>query len=372
MDSSGLFDWRHQYGNINVTFHKLPSILELRDHLGVKPLNTGIQIHPLGLAGIVTDDLEGLHAVCDKRGRARLISGTEFSMNQVYRGQTQEYPSCIPKLGRLSRPEAQLLALCRNAAFEDAVADHPFVRLAEQATFLGNPLFIDKEGMAQHYGLPTHMLDVTGNFEVASFFATCAWNRERMLYEPVTNTRYHGVIYRFTPVHLFDPTAPESDFGQFNIVGWQPLPRSEQQRAFALRMKPGQDFSEMPGVECFKFRHCARISVRTWKAFDEGHALFPADAAAELAVQAESLHQFTHHQIERAWIRMESWAEKTFCVEDRSAIESHSEISKVAVPVLSWDGLDVEMDENHLSAKLHDVFSRVRYRMVSPHFCDAT
>ncbi|MFZ2524115.1 MAG: FRG domain-containing protein [Candidatus Ferrigenium altingense] len=371
MDSSGLFDWRHQYGNINITFHKLPSILELRDHLGVKPLNTGNQIYPLGLAGIITDDMEGLHAVCDEHGRARLISGTEFSM-YVFRGQTQEHPSCLPQLGRLNTPEAQLLALCQNVAFEDAVAAHPFVRLAEQAAFLGNPLFVDKEGMAQHYGLPTHMLDVTSNFEVASFFATCAWNVGKRQYVPVTDTKHHGVIYRLIPVLLFDPLEPDSAFGPFNIVGWQPLPRPEQQRAFALRMKPGQDFSEMPGVECFKFRHRARISVRIWKAFDEGHALFPADAAAELAVQAESLHQFTHHQIERAWIRMESWTEKTFCAEDRSVIESHSEISKVAVPVLSWDGLDVETDENHLSAKLHDVFSRVRYRMVSPHFCDAT
>lgn len=190
------------HGNVTVGLHTLPFILELRDQLGIKPINTGRRL--ISKHGIVTDDLERLHAVCDKRGRVRLISGTEFSMNQVYRGQTQEHPSCLPKLGRLNTPEEQLLALCRNIAFEDAVADHPFVRMAEHATFLGNPLFIDKEGLAQHYGLPTH-------------------------------------------------------------------------------------------IECFRFRHRAKVSMRIWKAFDEGRALFPTDAAAELAIQAELLHQFTHH-----------------------------------------------------------------------------
>lgn len=170
MNSWNPLSWRHQRSNISTSFHSLPSIPELRDLLGIMPLNTGQQFYPLDLAGIVTDDLEGLHAVSDEQGRARLISGTEFSL-QVYRGQTQEHNPCLPSLGRLKTHEAQLQALCRNLAFEDAIADHPFVRLAEQSTFLGYPLFIDREGLAQHYGRPTHMLDVTSNFDVASFFA---------------------------------------------------------------------------------------------------------------------------------------------------------------------------------------------------------
>lgn len=363
MNSWKQLGWQYQYGSVSVASHPLPSLPELRNLVGIKHLNTGRQIYPLGRAGFVTDDMEGLHALCDERGRARLISGTELSMH-VYRGQTQEHPSCLPKLGRLNTPEEQLLALCRNVAFEDAIADHPFIRLAEQSTFLGNPLFIDKEGLAQHYGLPTHMLDVTGNFDVASFFATCTCNGENGRFEPVTDIKHHGVIYRITPVLLFDPAAPDSAFGQFHIVGWQPLPRPEQQRAFALRMKPGQDFSKMSSIERFPFRHRARVSVRIWKAFDEGRALFPADAAADLAAQAEALHQFTRYQIERAWERLESWANVTLSAEDRPSFESRSNIAEVTAPTLNWDGLDVETDADRLSEKLQDVLSRVRYRRV--------
>lgn len=367
MNSWRQLGWQHQYGNVSVALHSLPSIPDLRDQLGIKPINTGRRL--ISKYGIVTDDLERLHAVCDKRGRVRLISGTEFSMVLVYRGQTQEHPSCLPQLGRLKTPEEQLLALCRNVAFEDVIADHPFVRLAEQSTFLGNPLFIDKEGLAQHYGLPTHMLDVTGNFDVASFFATCIWHAGSRQYVPVTDAKHHGVIYRLTPVHLFDSTALESDLGQFNIVGWQPLPRPEQQRAFVLRMKSGQDFSEMPGIERFRFRHRARVSVRIWKAFDEGRALFPADAAAELAVQAETLRQFTPHQIDRAWERLGKWTENIIRAENRSIIESRGGITEVTTPMLTWVGMDVETNADRLSEKLQDVLSRVRYRMTAPHVC---
>lgn len=55
-------------------------------------------------------------------------------------------------------------------------------------------------------------------------------------------------------------------------------------------MKPGQDLSDMPGIQRFRFRHRARVSVRIWKSFDEGRVLFPTDAAAELTVQVEALH----------------------------------------------------------------------------------
>ncbi|MEI7843464.1 MAG: FRG domain-containing protein [Gallionellaceae bacterium] len=365
MNNWNLLGSQRHYGNVSMTLHSLPTIHELREQLGIQPLNTGRQIYPFGMAGIVTDDMEGLHAVSDEHGRTQLTSGTEFSM-QVYRGQTQEYKSCLPSLGRAKTPEEQLLALCRNIAFEDALAEHPFVRLAEQSAFLGNSLFIDKEGLAQHYGLPTHMLDVSSNFDVASFFAACAWNSDKG-WEPVTEAKHHGIIYRLTPSAI----DPSGDLGNFHIVGWQPLPRPEQQRASALRMKSGQDFKEIPSVECFRFRHRARVSVRIWKAFDEGRELFPADAAAELATQAEALQQFTRAQIDRAWARLEKWTETSFLAEKRLVAEGSCNLFEVASPILSWAGLDVETDEDHLLEKLQEVFNRVRYRMTASHFCDS-
>jgi hypothetical protein len=48
----------------------------------------------LGSIGLLTDDVEGLHAISDDQGRIKLISGTEFSM-QMYRGQTREYQPAL-------------------------------------------------------------------------------------------------------------------------------------------------------------------------------------------------------------------------------------------------------------------------------------
>ena len=129
----------------------LPNLDELRDRLAIPAINTGRQIHLFGhTAGPVTDDLEGLHAITDENGCIRLISGTEFSM-QMYRGQTQMYPRCVPTLSRLEKVEDQFLAICRRVAFEDAIGEHPMVNLAERIRLWDSPLYVDREGLAQHY-----------------------------------------------------------------------------------------------------------------------------------------------------------------------------------------------------------------------------
>lgn len=125
------------------------------------------------------------------------------------------------------------------------------VNLAERIRLWDSPLYVDREGLAQHYGLATDMLDVTSNFDVASFFATCAWNSVLRKYEPVTDNLATGVIYRITPALMCSMARPGGPFGPVHIVGWQPLPRPEQQRAFVVKMKPGQDFTSLPTVETF-------------------------------------------------------------------------------------------------------------------------
>lgn len=329
----------------------LPNLDELRDRLAIPTINTGRQTHLFGHpAGLVTDDLEGLHAIADESGHIRLISGTEFSM-QMYRGQTQVFPRCVPSLSRLEKVEDRFLALCRRIAFEDAIGEHPMVSLAERIRLWDSPLYVDREGLAQHYGLATDMLDVTSNFDVACFFATCTWNHQDGKYQPVVSDGAPGVIYRITPVLMTVMDGTEDVLGPVHIVGWQPLPRPEQQRAFVVRMKPGQDFTSLPSVETFHFQHQAHISHRIWNAFDQGKALFPTDAAAELARRAESLNEFTESQIERAWQRLAEWTAGTNSPIDIDRIRDASGIMIVESPRLNWDGLDVGTSEERLMGK---------------------
>ena len=343
----------------------LPNLDELRDRLAIPAINTGRQIHLFGhAAGPVTDDLEGLHAVADANGYIRLISGTEFSM-QMYRGQTQVYPRCVPTLSRLEKVEELFLALCRRIAFEDAIGEHPMVSLAERIRLWDSPLYVDREGLAQHYGLATDMLDVTSNFDVACFFATCTWSHEDGQYQPVASDKVSGVMYRITPALMTARDGTDDALGPVHIVGWQPLPRPEQQRAFVVKMKLGQDFTSLPSVETFHFQHHAHISHHIWNAFDQGKALFPTDAAAELARRAESLSEFTESQIERAWQRLSQWTSETYSHNQKARIQTATGITMVETPRLNWSGLVIETSEEHLLEQFREVVDRVRFRMAA-------
>lgn len=64
------------------------NLTQLKRHLNIQPVNTGRQFSLGGRNGIVTDDMEALHAIRSMSGDCiNLMSGVEFSFTE-YRGQT--------------------------------------------------------------------------------------------------------------------------------------------------------------------------------------------------------------------------------------------------------------------------------------------
>lgn len=340
----------------------LPTLEDLRKQLRIPTINTGRQFSLTGPSGCVSDDMEGLHAVTDEKGRLRLQSGVEFSFF-VYRGQTELHPTCTPRIARLKKnPPKQLLELCRSIAFEDVVESLPLVRISRSLQFLNCPLYIDAKGLAQHYDLCTDMLDCTSNFDVASFFATCCWNDDARRYEPLGFHDKPGVIYRLMPDLLMAANENGHDQYDVEIIGWQPLPRPEEQRAFAIRLAHGQDLHNLPTVQRFPFRHKKRVSRRIYNAFEQGRELFPDEPMAEISESAKGLYQFTRSQIDRAWSRLESWKVDTEGMMLQQQSEQEAGIEVVETASLSWAGMNVEQNEELLKSKLDDVCNRVRFR----------
>ena len=278
------------------------SLTKLKEHLGIKPINTGQQFN---FRGIVFDDVEALHARTSINGDCvNLVSGVEFAFTE-YRGQTQEYESCLSTLDRIQHDHELFAALCRSTYFKQALEAHPVItQIRSKGLNLGEngeslPICVDLDGIAQHYGLPTQYLDITSNFSVASFFATQRWDNKAKKFEPMRMTPKPGVIYQLQPAFLI---AQDSDNGiPYTPIGWQPFPRPEQQRANAIRLPAGEDFVESLPVASHYFNHSRNQSKRIYEEFEGGEKLLPADDLADFAESVQSKTNFPQHTLDEAF-----------------------------------------------------------------------
>ncbi|WP_178338754.1 FRG domain-containing protein [Marinobacter nauticus] len=256
----------------------------------------------------------------------------------------------------------KLIKLCQNIAFEDAIGAHPYVRFCAEQNFNGHPPHISFQGLAQHYGFQTDMLDVTSNFDVAAFFATSKWDKKEKRYYPVGESSFPGIIYYAEPAFYILPREDQS--ATFEFVGWQPLKRPAQQRAGAFRLPSGHCFSRLPGVRKAYFRHNRAASERIWQYFDGGAALFPNDEAVALSEEAQDLVYFTSSQIERAWTNLEAWERRSFSDKQKKYLFRSSGLKLIAKPPLSWDKFNLESCPDKLRMRLNSELNNVRFRQV--------
>ena len=283
------------------------NITQLKQHLNIQPINTGRQFS-IGGSGIVFDDMERLHVRRSMSGDCiNLISGVEFGFAE-YRGQTQEYEVCLSSLDRINYDHELFAALCRSTYFQQALEYHPAVNQLQSSVLdLGHqvqslPICINLESIAQHYGLPTEYLDITSNFSVASFFATQQWNNKDKKFEPMRAVPSPGVIYKLLPMILITKSMQSEEIS-YVPVGWQPFPRPEQQRANAIRLKRGQDFTQIPSVAKNYFHHSRNESKRIYEEFEGGDKLMPEDALADFADRVHTKSAFPQSTLDLAFER---------------------------------------------------------------------
>lgn len=201
-------------------------------------------------------------------------------------------------------------------------------------------------------------VDITLNFDVASFFATQQWNDKTQRYEPMQACLKKGVMYRITPAIAILPHGEEPP--AYTPIGWHPFERPEQQRANGYRLAVGEDFAKVPTVTKFRFEHNWAVSKLIYDQFEGGDLLFPHDPLAEFADHVKALTHFTQAQINAA---SKKFARRKGLTPDNETIQAWLTqkgcclVDENTLTPFNW-----RFDEQAFEQKLEEMSKRIRVR----------
>jgi hypothetical protein len=210
----------------------------------------------------------------------------------LFRGQTSVYEPCIATIYRglpfdwKAYTDSDLLHLLVSHArvnwFVEHLRHHPFGRWA-----VSQRIDINTLAIAQHYGLPTHYIDLTESPAVGGFFAACDIFKGPFpgAVDCRPSSKKTGILYRVRWHNLH--------FASCRPIGLQPFPRPKEQWAWTYELWYGEDFQsprceQQPCVESLLFEHNTALADYFLDRFDGGRDLFPADVMAEIADQIKN------------------------------------------------------------------------------------
>jgi hypothetical protein len=217
----------------------------------------------------------------------------------LYRGQNRRYRPMLPSIARellsssgqlwerSSRDQALVVLRVAQAWwFARELKYHPVSKHAIEQN-----LRLDKMGLAQHYGIPTAYLDLTDDFNVGAFFATCYQTVEG--WRPVDSGT--GVVYC---VDLAG--GLKNPFSKYKPLGPQPLPRPTEQGAWVTELPLSDSFDGWPRVDALEFKHEPSVGTYFLEKFDGGEALFPFDPLADVANEIMQCREIPRELVDAA------------------------------------------------------------------------
>ena len=318
------------------------------------------QEHSLRWAGQHFDTMDDGHfsaiAINDKE--CVLQPFPEFG-GYIYRGQRQYYEPCRSSLHR-NRPNKieRLIEKIRQAEFEMLISNHPAVidfSNSPDWSIVGLRCKIDYEGLAQHYGLKTELIDFTSNPFVAAFFACCEYDRESNKWRPIEHGCQDGIIYKYN--QAFDMAEEQEEPCSF-VVGLQPLPRPAAQYAWCYRLPKRASLNSQRFVSHFSFVHEPKVSTKIFERFEGGEKLFPNDPVSNKAIEIAKANRLSRNAFNLAFSKYkQNKTEKILnnlsrkgiqIVNNREIIFSESEI------------LEIQREWNE---RRYDLISRIHWRM---------
>ncbi|MBT9140309.1 MAG: hypothetical protein DDT30_00885 [Dehalococcoidia bacterium] len=191
----------------------------------------------------------------------------------IYRGQVQDFPSCVPKIYRGELTIYDLFeARLKQREFERVIQTHPAVQ-----DIIKYGIHISFTGLAQHYGFRTEFLDVTSDPMVAAFFAVCHHSKAAEKYLPIVEQDELGVFMK-TPSIVYNITNP-TNVPKLQPIGLQPFPRPGNQKAYTVQLESREDYS----AHKMLFHQTKKSSEYIYDMFEGGGKLFPADPIKDKA-----------------------------------------------------------------------------------------
>ena len=242
-----------------------PSIFVLKNDLGLNDPMPIAYTHNNQPSGAVIETGRINELMLNAEGKLVCQTGPANPLF-LYRGQNKFFEPCVPTVYRCGSKDEILLKLKRTIQFESKLDDFEQVKEWQDKEFWGNKFYANKTAIAQHYGFVTNLLDFTSDFDIAAFFATAEFK----------GGDYHacredeGVIYiAFKGILMM--------MHDLEIVGRQPIPRPDEQSAFALKMKQHENLNSFKCISKVLFKHRGVNSRGYLNRFHNGRDLFPND-----------------------------------------------------------------------------------------------
>lgn len=231
-----------------------------------------------------------------------------------YRGENKIYTDSTPSLYRklkqfVSQDEKKLYRL---------VAD---MRIGEFKTLLNCFRHVKEwhycdilyDVLAQHYGLETDWLDITSDFNVALFFATCFWDNNDKRWKPLTKKQTdideqhkYGMIFHAPSnvINMRQMVASEyfmnhsfySEDSPNDIaypIGFQPFMRCHMQKGYAMYMRKPNALQNNINFEKLRFRHSEELSNWIYDKMDGGKLIYPHEGLNEVDYLIKEISELT-------------------------------------------------------------------------------
>ena len=226
------------------------------------------------------------------------MAAAPMPMSPLFRGESEFHVKCLPSLFRKEWTPLQKLE--RQIQLEDfrlMLQVNPEIKEMEEGG-----LEVNYNGLAQHYGIETNILDLTNSFLVAAFFATTTYDFLADVYRPIQHMVSQGVIYFF-------PSGAFMNFG-FDApiwpIGMEALRRPGEQRGFGVEMDAQhKDLNLYMGAHMFRFWHTPKASMRIWQMTQGGGILFPYDPMTEKVRNIRKYRIYSEEGLLRAYEKTE-------------------------------------------------------------------